>query len=191
MSMQAGDWYERDPNKQLRATAYHEAGHAVVGWHYGKFIRERGISCDITQPGAGSAHLKREFPLPLSELRASDRHAAEKRLQAQCHELLAGYAAEFFVMGRRGSILIGNDYDRALEHAMNVMEWDQSRALQLLQLFELEAKRLVRRPRIWSGIELIANSLLSSENMMLNSDRASDLLENSDVPRVKHTYWSR
>jgi hypothetical protein len=94
-------------------------------------------------------------------------------------------------MGRRGSILLGDDADHALEHTMIVMECDQQSAVLSLKIFAFEVKKLVRRPNMWPGIELIANSLLSSRGMALDADSVNELLETSGVPQVKPSYWSK
>ena len=46
-----------DDQWQMEAAAYHEAGHAVIGWRHRQFVRERGLSID--RIGMGHAHVRR------------------------------------------------------------------------------------------------------------------------------------
>ena len=50
--------YGNDPHKLLRATAFHEAGHAVVAYRFGKGVRDPGLSVCRDSPGNGHAALR-------------------------------------------------------------------------------------------------------------------------------------
>src|SRR4051794_13699304 len=92
---QADLTYANDPVKLIRATAFHEAGHAVVAYRFGKWIRDPGLSVNHDRAGDGHAAIRGEFLLPLSKAVDAD-HARYlvKRLRTECMEQLAGYAAE-------------------------------------------------------------------------------------------------
>jgi hypothetical protein len=180
--------YVNDPPKLLRATAYHEAGHAVVGYRFGKRIRERGISIDRDLPGEGHTHLRQEFLFPLSQI--SNEMLArytERRLRAECMEMLAGYASEAREMRVRG-LHGGIDWDDAISLVRQVRGISEVGAQMVLQSKFLPAvRRLLRVPAVWIAVETLAQALL--DRGVIAPDEAQMMLERRAVGRVSPSYW--
>jgi len=61
------------------AAAIHEAGHAVVGWMCGQFVRERGLS--TTGDGRGLAHVRSSVVLPRAIWATASPHVLPKRTE--------------------------------------------------------------------------------------------------------------
>jgi len=88
----------------LRATAYHEAGHAVVTFKYGKSFEERVSPSISTSPATAITDTRPEILLPHTVAMDFDANtpvegvsfarANQRRLRAGCPVRLAGYASE-------------------------------------------------------------------------------------------------
>jgi len=183
--------YLREPQLLLRATAFHEAGHAVVGYRYGKFVRDNGIRIDFIRPGLGNCHTRGEYLFPLQQVGDSMMRGAQvKRLRSECIESLAGHAAEFRAMAiRKWVTLECPDTRRALELIKSVRECgEQTAMLELEWTYVPATRRMVRDQAIWQGIETVAKELLKADGF-LSSDKANSILENTGVIQVSPTYW--
>jgi hypothetical protein len=42
----------------IEVAAHHEAGHAVMAWHFRNAIRHRGVTIDTKQPGSGNVDVR-------------------------------------------------------------------------------------------------------------------------------------
>ena len=183
--------YGGNPTKLLRATAFHEAGHAVVGYRFGKWIRDRGISIDRDRPGDGHSHTRGGTLFPLSQA-INDCHARylRKQLRVECMEHLAGYAAEARVMRIRGLLGAGEDWENSIRLVEYVEECHEDDAeIKVLEEFVPAVRRLLRNPTIWKTVSMLAEALIARG--AISSEEAQALLEKSDVHPVPLTYWGR
>jgi hypothetical protein len=150
--------------QELRATAYHEAGHAVAAFHLGIGIGRKGVNVipDSSEDRAGMAHIRKGFAgRPDYEVTDRMRHGAEKHVVAS----FAGEAAQ-----RRF-------------RASSVRTWhaatDRKNAVDLLSYFvpekrELEAycqwpqsraENLIKRPEVWAQIHAVADALVERKHL--------------------------
>jgi hypothetical protein len=177
----------------LKATAFHEAGHATVAFRFGKYLRERGLSIDTASPGNGHAHIRGEIPIPdelNSDLPPALRRAQEKRLRSECMELLAGYAAEFRGMRVRGFPLIdSSDVRTAMARIQFARGCDENHAQYELQLYRLDVRALIQRPAMWSAISTLAGELLRARDGKLAAGEAEAVLKRAGLRPVRRTYW--
>lgn len=144
----------------LRATAYHEAGHAVVAWRCGKPLLG-GVRIRLDRPGTGSVLTPGYLIPPLAQVPAEQRPALLRRLRAECSELLAGSLAEARALGRRGAALAGDDTRRALlllRHAHGCIDL----VAELHLVVHVRAtRRLLRRPEVWRAVTALAEQLIA------------------------------
>jgi hypothetical protein len=178
----------------LKATAFHEAGHAAVAFRFGKYLRERGLLIDTANPGDGHAHIRREFLVPAHEVKdklpATFWCAQERRLRSECMEFLAGYAAEFRAMRVRGFPLIASaDVHQAIGLIRHFRRCDESRAKLELQFYVLDVRSLIWRRAIWSAISTLAGELLRARDGKITADEAEAVLKCSGLRPVRPTYW--
>ena len=82
--------------KHLRATAYHEAGHAAIAWHQGIRVRHVSIVPDAEYLG----RVVHSDPLRGIRLDFDNSDRARLRAERLCRVLLAGFMVEKLHMGR-------------------------------------------------------------------------------------------
>ena len=185
---QADLTYGNDPAKLIRATAFHEAGHAVVAYRFGKWIRDPGLSVDRERAGNGHAAIRGEFLMPLSKAPEGMVRPTLKRLRTECMEQLAGYAAEARAMGHRGLLGGGHDWDRAITLIRQVHECEENEAEATICLAFLPAvSRLLRDPVVWKTASSLAKALMTRGR--LSGEEAQAMLERSKLRPVSITYW--
>lgn len=178
----------RDSAQLLQATAYHEAGHAVVGYYFEKTVRERGIRIGMSMDVIGSVHMRSSVFSPLSGIRnRARREDAEGRLRAERIEVLAGGCSEQRVMRWRHNGA-HDDVEIALRNIQLVYGCNLPDARQILFSFYLPAaRRLVRRRDVWQAIESLATPL--RKRRFLSEEVANKLLKQSKVRPVPQTYF--
>lgn len=171
------------------ATAFHEAGHAVVGYRYGKFLREKGLSIDRDRRGDGLCHTRAEFvfsradvgSLPLAVQRVN-----EFRLRSECMEYLAGYVAELRGMKKRWRLMDAPDTHGALELIELVRGCNRDRAFFELQLcFVRSTRRVVAQPNVWGAIRRVAQALVSASDGTLLNDDFEPLMREVGVSQLR------
>ncbi len=158
----------------LQATAFHEAGHAVVLLHFGLPFTEVTIC-----PGAGSlGHITHPPPLGVEHQGARERRTIARR------QILAAYAgleAERLIAPDAPEACAEGDHDAAVElsRAHQVMPRGpvhvmDERHLKFLEGLRAESRRLVRR--LCAPIERLAVALLAAETLdMTAAENAADL----------------
>jgi ATP-dependent Zn protease len=134
---------EERRRRRLEATAYHEAGHAVVSVLLGRACKHVTIVPDETQDSLG--HLRAEKPLgdPLATLNNPLPETAEafaaamrgarlyeanlgrmyRRWRSDIAINLAGVRAERRLIGRRNNIGASSDYRRAVDIAYLIVDF--------------------------------------------------------------------
>lgn len=171
----------------IRATAYHEAGHAAVGWYFGKPIREQGVFVNFDRPGEGNTHTHGTLVLPLARLPEDLRRSARRRLRAECIEFLAGYVAENRGMKRRGASIRGSDATRATMLIMRAYGCIQAIAELHLHGYARATGRLVRSPAIWPAIDALAQRLMNQGR--LSGTEIEVLFIERELRRVSGAYF--
>ncbi len=193
--------------EELIISAYHEAGHAVIAWYYGRRILGAFISQDKNKNG--SCEIIRLFgKFPDIEV-----HELEREMDI----IMAGAVAEEQLTGKKLTFTewSGTDYPEAVEIAM---DWatksggtlndeyliDQSIDVDGIKgcifsrafLYEFggNVRNLISRPHIWHCVEALANALLKHETLsgdevtsiiskaweMSHDDRKEELIETQD-----------
>jgi hypothetical protein len=147
----------------LRATAYHEAGHAVTSCRLAL-----GFKRVTVQPGTDSwGHVLSH------RLRLTDEHvynmspAVRDRLERKIVVLLSGREAERIVRGRynnrgAGSVEFspGSDYSSALELASHIVEMSSEEFAAYFKWLRLRAKALTNSPINRVMIDEVAAALI-------------------------------
>ena len=179
----------RSQEELTRAAAYHEAGHAVVGYRYGKFLRENGVSIDLDTRGNGLSHTRAEYVFSLSEVEAlhpTVQRVNEFRLRTECVEYLAGYASEFRAMKKRWRLVDAPDTYGALELIERVRGCNRELALLELHRSYIPAtRRVLRQPKVWAAVEGVAQALLTAPDGTLVNDHFEQLMTEGGLKQLR------
>src|SRR6202035_3810874 len=159
----------------LEATAYHEAGHAVVSWCLGIGLLRKGITIvpDTAKGSLGSTHLRqgvtggllRQTISKSSKLSAFDksRIRAEKKAQS----MLAGLIAQ-----RRyspGSVrYFGLDElsDRKqIDDLLTIFTSDQKEIDAWVKLLRIRTGNLLANPYVWLAVQALAAALMEQHTI--------------------------
>jgi hypothetical protein len=170
-----------------RATAYHEAGHAVVGYYFGKWVGNEGIRIEHRAKTSGHADVRGDLltPPPVNSNSWMGRHI-DGGLRAECMVLLAGGAAE---RRARSPLQHGDATDvwRAVKLIMLVRNCTETAAWFALERYRMATKRLVARADIWAAIVAIAAQLERTHH--LAGEDANAMFEACATRPVRWTYF--
>ena len=191
----------------LLAAAHHEAGHAVMGWRYFEFVRERGII--VHTDNSGNAHIgSKVWPGEGDAMRAvSDpdhrslaMDALRWRVEADVSVSLGGPIAEK-IFGYRNGIYLRplelpepDEYSDVVANAESDYEVDEPwgdeegacRALcelanpPRLRMETRRVSRLLRYPKTWSAVEALALPL--AKTRFLSDEEANEILRKAAPP---------
>jgi hypothetical protein len=180
-----------------RATAVHEAGHAVIGWRYGLILREEGvyISDDGRQGLADLGALA--TPDEVSYLPPCFKATFVLRAEAQVIIFLAGNVAE----GRFEKIKLGENILIPGKGCINPNS-DLRRVQVLLQaitgrernsffqwMLQNTTQRQIQDPRTWAAILDMAEKLVQHGHLTAEECEAIPVLYN--VPRAQRRWESK
>lgn len=158
---------ERDTRHQVLteeqrvSTAYHEAGHAVVGAIFGR----NPTSVDITPDQSGNVgHTRFPNDVPACMKSFFDESPEKKHyLKVRVLTALAGTIAHDIKMpGREHDIGDARDDHQAMELAEESMSWDYDRAGYIARMKVEAAEHLKAH---WSTVEALATALLDHSEL--------------------------
>lgn len=160
-----------DARDDLRAVAYHEAGHAVMAWSYGTELYAATVNGDegTTDHGNPLFGVDIEWSEPDPAERLTARDLAEQAIRCS----LAGDVAQEIGMGARPDPAGGED-DRLraweiLGHLVGSTEELEAYA----NLLEIQARQRLRR--LWPAVEALAGELVRAGEV--DGARARELCE--------------
>lgn len=160
---------KRRGEKEREATAYHEAGHAVVGLELGIRIKSVNI---VQDEEAGRLGLCEggKFPKWFEPDVVKDTKA---RLHAEEHIMfsLAGVEAELRLTGRFNHVGAHGDYVGADQLAVYFCENEQER-FAFMNWLSLRTRNMLYREHVWLKVEAVAKALLDRERLSANELRA-------------------
>jgi len=203
------------PTSDIKTSAYHEAGHIVIAWHYGRSIKNASISKGDKK--RGKANIIRLY----GNLPNIPNHELEKEMDI----ILGGIAAEEQISNKKElkPEWGGTDYPDAVEIAI---EWSKKTGRELddkyLKDQEMEVdgitgiffqqeffdefggnvRELISRLHIWKCIEAVAEALLKQSELgredilsiisktwkQYDGDRNEELIE-KQKPHTKERPW--
>ena len=146
-------------SSELRAIAYHEAGHVVVGIRLGLEVLDSDIERD-GEGGRGHTHF--------APADAGDRGQVERVVTT----FMAGFAAEI-KLGSADPQGSWYDVDLLLREWLAYLEPDPRRRPGLVGLFLARAQSELEAPGVWAAVEAVASALLN--DVRLDGPRARDL----------------
>jgi hypothetical protein len=174
-----------DAGGRLKATAYHEAGHAVVAWKLGIAFKK----VTIVREGDAAGHVKYRAKAVPFRIRAAlefgtltDRQQAWAQWWAERHAVhcLAGMVAQrkfsprsvrnYHDEGDRESALTG--LERLVPEEDLLLYW---------RIMRNRARRLI--DRYWEAVEALAQELL--KRMTLTGDEAVKIIQLSFEERIR------
>lgn len=157
------------PSKKLTATAYHEAGHAIVHVRLGLPLKAATIVLNPEHETLGSATSGAKPKTVEPEWDTSKRTVTwlEKHIIA----FLAGPAAEMRFTGRANHVGASRDYHDAVRYA-SFIHSDREALSAYLRLQGIIAKLYVTSPRWWPAIEAVAAALLKRRTLSGRAVRA-------------------
>lgn len=149
------------PTKELKATAYHEAGHAVVLWSLG----EKFKTVTIVPKDETLGHvLRRTYPKGFNpEVEVTPR--MRLRFEAIIASLLAGQIAEAKFLGRPVHSGMESDYQSAVEHTSYL--FGSNKTMQAYLTFTSSLARDVVNS-YWWAVKVVAEELLVRKLMNYN-----------------------
>ncbi len=173
----------------LLASAYHEAGHAVIAWRHHIWVRERGIT--LNDDLSGNCHVHRKaFPGLLNMFKNSNNPRLIKGyrldIQADVEICLAGPLAEKRfrkIRNSNGKLLFPGAEDD-LNQAMAFLEDIGINPDGLYLFFACQkVNRLLRYSKTWVAVTQVAEALMSRK--FLESEEVYQMLADINPPREK------
>jgi hypothetical protein len=149
----------RKTEAQRAATAYHEAGHAVVAWYLG--VKVHNVTIVPKGDTAGRMQHARRILGKYPEI--DDSLPAKVRMGKNLMIWLAGLAAQLRFKPRSvRSYHHAGDYIEAVVIAEH-LHGDQESADAFLRYMEIKTRNVVRTP--WPQVELVASALLARDTI--------------------------
>ena len=145
--------------KELRATAYHEAGHTIMRLELGR----RVTHVTIKPKGDTLGHVRHRPPKVDVEWFWAD-WATRRWTETAIMVALAGPEAEKRLMGRRNNIGASGDDAWVAELAIRAIVGDEERNAYLRWL-ELRVRDFVAFSQFWVQVESVAAALLERETL--------------------------
>jgi hypothetical protein len=183
-----------EPNLLAR-TAIHEAGHAVIGLRQRDWVRERGVSIDLRNPGNGNTHIRRiecsELAAVMRELGGAVWRNWQARVERSVIMTLAGPFAELrYVLGRSPAVLVSGETGE-LDDLREVRRLTATIGLEYADLtawmFNDQTKRMLLEKRTWAAVLAMGSRLL--EHGVISGDEAEALCIELKVPRISRRVW--
>jgi hypothetical protein len=146
----------------LRAIAYHEAGHVVVGTLLGLEV----LDTDIDRDGEGG--------------RGHTHFAPRKRERDFVERVVATFMAGFAAEDRLGAADpegSGYDMDLLLREWIGYLEPDPARRPAVAEQFFARAAELLSDPKSWQAVEVVAAALLQAGR--LDGNQARELVKSA------------
>ena len=140
---------------ELRATAFHEAGHAVAAFMLGRAFTRVSIKPDDLTVGRCSFRTPGTWYRPEEEMSAPTRRMLEHRIMIS----LAGPETEARATGAFDPQASQEDLDRALDHAC-LMAADPSEASAYVEWLRLRTVNLMKQDGFWNAVRALAETLL-------------------------------
>jgi hypothetical protein len=162
--------YELGP--ELRATAFHEAGHAVAAFVLGRAFTRVSIEPQGATLGRCSFRPPGEWFRPDERVDGATRRRLEERIMIS----LAGPEAEALLTGVHDEEAAEEDVERAFSHAC-FMTGDEAEAWAYLTWLRHRTLNLMRPPGFVAAIEALAAELL--ERREVSYRRARSVIESA------------
>lgn len=153
----------RKPSKQLIATAYHEAGHAVAA-HFLELPLRRATIVPNEEEGTAGHVLYRPLPQRLREALAYGRPTPAQRVRAenQVISAFAGPIAERRYYGRRNLVGASSDYQQIADFLFALSASDDE-VTAYANWLEQRAISLIETR--WRAVEAVATALLERQTL--------------------------
>ncbi len=149
----------KNPTKQLKAIAYHEAGHAFACWKLGVGIRSVTI-----KPDADSLGYVHHNNVIKNDGRNSNSMRTRISFENDILISLAGPEAERRFAGRTNHDSAWGDFKHA-SYSANLIGGDGAGADLFLKWMSYRAKDLVTKNGNWRAIRALASELLKKETL--------------------------
>jgi hypothetical protein len=144
--------------KALRATAYHEAGHAVVAWLQGHGFKGVSIVADEVEGSVGRVTANRAPSWFRPDVQMDRRHRT--LCEMEIRELLAGFEAERRFTGRRNHVGASRDLERAADYADWVTGGSVEEVEPYLDRLSVEVALLFDTDIHWRAVQRLAEELV-------------------------------
>lgn len=169
----------------LRATAYHEAGHAAAA----HFLRLPFDRVDIVPDKDGNSLGKVEYGPVEFPIYPKDQAVLDK-LEKQIIMTFAGIVAEAMHTGRLNWRAGSEDFSRALDLALKRhAEGSLDEVEAYLKYLWVRTYEFTRHRYHWTAIEALARALTVDGE--LNHDEAVQVMEEAIAPLVRQHGWPR
>lgn len=146
-------------SKELRATAYHEAGHAVAS-----YLLRIGLKGASIIPDEDSEGRVRNYPQPALARADYGRSAPMRdRIERLVKVLLAGEITERFISGKK-RITIHQDHENAVSYLELLVSGDDELSA-YLDLLSIQTKKMFAPPGIWLCVEVVADALIEHRTL--------------------------
>jgi hypothetical protein len=146
--------------RELRATAYHEAGHAVMRLELG-----RGVTRATVKPEGEALGRVRHRPSKLDTDYPGVDWPYRRWAETEVMTLLAGPEAEEQLIGRRNDVGASSDDAKVLEIAVEAEGYGEERRDAYLEWLRLKVRDFVAHAHFWIQVEAVAAALLERETL--------------------------
>ena len=160
--------------------AYHEAGHAVVGYHLFGLRRIKKITI-IPEPKKNTlGHVRNTLIMKRDDYETETSPAFEGKIMREIMECLAGHIAEKKIAGRANNGGASHDFEQAFGLIQRLdCGWDEKVSNHLWSYLYRRTELLVKRK--WNLIVLTAKKLLKNKTLS-----REDFYEITDEERIQY-----
>lgn len=163
------------PRKKLLATAFHEAGHAVMAYLVRRRIKRVSIEPDEKEGSLGHVENWRLRIRP--DIRSNP--YTNERLDDAVKISLAGGIAEAIYTGRKNHVGATGDYRNASDYAMHRCG-SAEQAVAYLRWQSVCARQIMENPRYWKGVKVLAEALMKQPT--IPGAEATKIIEQAIYP---------